>query len=153
MPYAEGTRVSSDQSRMEIERTLIRYGATEFVSGWSGGGEQQSLAFVIHDRQVRITLPMPHRDDFKLTPKGWERSPTEAEKAYQGEIRRRWRALLLIIKAKLEAVDGKISTIEREFLVDIVVPASGMTFGEHAAPELAKQYRNLQAPELLPGRS
>lgn len=149
--YAQGTTVSTSQSRAEVERTLIRYGATEFVSGWSGSGAQQALGFTIHGRQVRITLPLPERESFNLTPKGYDRAPAEAEKAYQAEIRRRWRALLLIVKAKLEAVDSGITTIEREFLADVVIPDTGETFMDRVGPGLERLYAEHGIPELLPG--
>jgi len=34
MKYAQHTSVSSERSRMEIERTLKRYGAKAFIYGW-----------------------------------------------------------------------------------------------------------------------
>ena len=34
MAYAEKTNVSTDRSRAEIERTLQRYGADQFMYGW-----------------------------------------------------------------------------------------------------------------------
>ena len=39
--------------------------------------------------------------------------------------RQRWRALLLIIRAKLEAVESGITTLESEFLANIVLPDGG----------------------------
>lgn len=32
--YAENTAVSSGESRNEIERTLVRFGASQFIYGW-----------------------------------------------------------------------------------------------------------------------
>ena len=32
--YAEKTSVASDRSRAEIEKTLVRYGADQFMYGW-----------------------------------------------------------------------------------------------------------------------
>jgi hypothetical protein len=60
--------------------------------------------------------------------------------------RQRWRALTLVIKAKLEAVESGIATIEEEFLPHIVVPGGG-TFGEWAVPQL----RVIKEEGRLPG--
>ena len=44
------------------------------------------------------------------------------------EVRRRWRALLLVIKAKLESVESGIETFEEAFASQIVL-ANGQTVG------------------------
>ena len=40
--YAKRTEVSADRSRAEIEKTLVKYGATGFVTGWAGVAGTQS---------------------------------------------------------------------------------------------------------------
>ena len=55
--------------------------------------------------------------------------------AYEQEVRRRWRALVLCVKAKLEVVESGISTFEQEFLAHIVV-AGGKTIGQEMVPRL-----------------
>jgi hypothetical protein len=120
--YAAQTEVSSDRSRSEIERTLRRYGATAFAYGWEGNRAQ--IGFKLADRQIKFTLPLPDpsSEEFVLTPTGRERSAKAAEDAYEQAVRQRWRALALVIKAKLEAVEAGISTVEREFLDAIMLP-------------------------------
>lgn len=111
--YAAGTEVSSDRSRSEIERTLRRYGASAFAYAWEGAVAQ--IAFKLADRQIRFRLPLPDPGsaEFTLTPaKRTRRSPEAAEAAYEQAVRQRWRALSLVIKAKLEAVESGISTVE-----------------------------------------
>ena len=61
----------------------------------------------------------------------------------------RWRALLLVIKAKLEAVTAGISTIETEFLANIVLP-DNTTAGEWMLPQIDRAYRSGEMPPLLP---
>lgn len=76
-----------------------------------------------------------------------ERSRAEIESVLikYGEVRQRWRALLLTVKAKLEAVECGISTLEQEFLAFIVLPNS-MTLGdwimENALPQIRSGRRN-----------
>ena len=59
------------------------------------------------------------------------------------------RALYLIVKAKMEAVEAGISTVEREFLYDIVLP-DGRTAGEWLAPQIEAAYNSGDMPALLP---
>jgi hypothetical protein len=60
----------------------------------------------------------------------------------------RWRALLLIVKAKLEAVDSGIVTFEQEFLPHIVMPG-GHTVYEATAPAIERAYVSGQVTPLL----
>ena len=65
-------------------------------------------------------------------------------------MRRLWRSMLLVIKAKLEAVNSGIVTIEQEFLAHIVLP-DGSVVGDWAADQLKQVYGGGQMPALLPG--
>lgn len=149
--YAERTTVSSDRSRAEIETTLRRYGATAFAYGWDGDSAQ--IGFRLGSRAIRFNLPMPDRgaDEFRYTPgRRLRRSPDQWERAYEQAVRQRWRGLALVIKAKLEAVEAGIATLESEFLAHIALP-SGATVGEWVAPQLDAVYGSGQMPALLPG--
>lgn len=151
MNYAANTDVSSSRSRDEIERTLARYRATSFMYGWEG--ERAILGFVVNGRQVRFTLTMPERGarEFTRTPsRGNARSADQAEKAYEQAVRQRWRALNLVIKAKLEAVSAGITTFDMEFAVHVLLP-DGRTGGDHLLPAIEEAYRTGTMPRLLPG--
>jgi hypothetical protein len=63
--YAQDTSVSSDRSRAEIERTLARYGAIKFMYGWEEN--RAIIAFEAHERRIRFDLPLPNRQDRKIT--------------------------------------------------------------------------------------
>jgi hypothetical protein len=150
MRYAESTDVTADRSRSEIEKTLSRYGATSFMYGWDGG--RAVVAFAVEGRQVRFVLPMPDRtaDEFQFTPeRGLQRSPAQVESAYEQAVRQRWRALNLVIKAKLEAVETGIVGFDQEFLAHLVLP-SGETFGDWAGPQLDEVYASGRMPALMP---
>ena len=67
---------------------------------------------------------------------------------YEQMIRSRWSALALAIKAKLECVESKISTFEKEFLANIVLPNS-QTMAERYIPEIAIAYESKTMPPLL----
>lgn len=147
--YAANTDVSAAKSRAEIETTLSRYGADQFMYGWAEG--RAVIGFRMEGRFVRFEMPMPDANDeaFTLTPTGRDRSQKAQEDAYDQAVRQRWRALLLVIKAKLEAVEAEITTFEEEFLAHIVMP-DGSTVGATAVPAIAEAYRTGKFPQLLP---
>jgi hypothetical protein len=138
--YAANTEVSAARSRNEIEQILTRYNARAFAYGWQG--HEAQVMFEMADRRIRFVLPMPDRADkaFTRTETGRDRSSTAAEKAYEQAVRQRWRALALVIKAKLEAVEAQISTVEDEFGMCIVLP-DGRTVGDAVIPQIAECYR------------
>lgn len=149
--YAENTTVSTDRSRGEIESTLRRYGADQFVSGWDA--DRAMLGFRVDGRHVRFELPMPRRDDdsIRRTPSGqYVRSAKQQDEVFEQEVRRRWRALNLAVKAKLEAVATGIASFDDEFLAYLVLPG-GVTVGQALADgRLDKAMSSGVIPALLP---
>ena len=55
-----------------------------------------------------------------------------------------------MIKAKLEAVESGISTVEAEFLANIVLPDNN-TAGDWMIPQIDEAYRTGEMPPMLPG--
>jgi hypothetical protein len=151
MAYAENTSVPVARSRDEIERTLKRYGATQFVYGYSEDDGRALIGFTVHARQVRFELPLPTVDEVSQTATGRRRKGEAAQTALEREERRRWRALALAIKAKLEVVETGITTFEEEFLAHIMTP-DGSNIGQHVIPRLAGMYATGQMPRLLPAK-
>lgn len=148
--YAQNTEVDSGRSRSEIERTLERYGADQFFYGWQEGAA--TIGFRMNDRRVQFILPLPdrHANEFRLTPsRKWERSDAEIAKAYEQAVRQKWRALALVVKAKLEAVESGITTFEEEFLAHIVLP-DGQRVGTWLIPQVGRAYESGVMPPLLP---
>lgn len=132
---------------------MIRYGASAFQSGWQEG--IAVVGFVMRDRRIRFTLPLPHRDDkkFAVTPvRGELRSQDARLEAWEQACRQKWRALCLAIKAKLEAVECGIAQFEQEFLAYIVDPHTGQTVGDVVVPQIAQSYLGVEtkAIALLP---
>lgn len=95
---------------------------------------------------------MPERDDFASTPTGRRRTAGAIEDALEQGKRQRWRAMALIVKAKLEAIESGISTLEAEFLAHTVLP-NGQTVGDWLQPQIEYVYRAQQMPPMLPGVS
>jgi hypothetical protein len=148
--YAADTSVSADRSRAEIERTLSKYGANQFLYGWDG--PKAVIGFRMGGRMIRFLLPLPEKDSVEFThtrSRGTRRSDAQAYLAWEQATRQRWRALALVIKAKLEAVESGITTFEEEFLAHTLLP-NGTTVGEWAAPQLEEAYTKGRMPALLP---
>ena len=150
MAYAEKTVVPVSRTKAEIEELVQRYGAEQFVSGYKS--DLAVIGFTMAGRQIRFVLPLPDRmaKEYWYTPgRGQKRTEDAAHAIWEQACRARWRALYIIIKAKLEAVESGISTVEREFLYDIVLP-DGRTAGDWMAPQIAKVYDTGQMPDMLP---
>lgn len=146
--YAKDTTVTVDKSQAEIERTLMRYGATGFMRGWDK--DKAFLAFQVEGRRVRFIVPMPDKEDYKRTPfKGKLRSEKSQYDAWEQACRQRWRAMALVVKAKLEAIEVGISTFEDEFMAFILLP-NGQTVGQWMSPQIENAYQTGDMPPLLP---
>jgi hypothetical protein len=152
MAYAENTTVSTDKSRSEIERTLQKYGADQFMYGWDQ--QKAVIGFRMVDRQIKFILPMPDKNskEFTKTETGKARVQSAAHKVWEQACRQKWRALALVIKAKLEAVEAGISMFEEEFMANIVLPNGG-TVGDFMLPQIKEAYSFGNMPKMLPDLS
>lgn len=150
MTYAKGTGVSTEKSRSELDKLLTRAGATQRAMGADDTKGMAWVVFRLGDRQVKLTVPLPKLDEerFRLDGRGHRRSPEMQRLAWEQACRERWRAVLLLTKAKLEAVALGISTVEREFLSDILMP-DGKTIHEVLAAQLVESYKTGGMPPLL----
>ena len=149
--YAKNTDVSVERSRAEIESVLAKYGADAF--GYTVDGTQAKIAFRMAARHFRFALTLPPRDrwDFHHYKQGsttFRRADGVAGKMWEQECRSLWRALLLVIKAKLEAVAVGITTLDDEFMAAMVL-ADGSTVGDTMKPQIEAHYRLGGPPRLM----
>ena len=99
--FASKTKVKPEKTRQEVEALLRANKAVRIVTMDEPGFFV--VGFVMGERWFRVEVAV--------------------ERGASDQIRRaRWRALLLVIKAKLEAVAQRISSIEDEFLSATVMP-------------------------------
>lgn len=129
--FAAKTKVPVDQTRNEIERTLVKYGASRFAYFSEDG--RAIIVFEAEDRRLRFDLPLPQGDSDKIAQ----------------SRRQKWRALLLAIKSKLESVESGIETFEEAFLAHVVMP-DGITVGQHARSGIESAYKSQKMQALLP---
>lgn len=146
--YAENTSVSEAQSRVEVERTLKRYGCDQFMYATEAQGS--IITFRIEGRYYRLALPHPTPDDdcVAFTPQGRERSPSQIQVELDKELRRRWRVFALYIKAMLEATETGIIRLEEVLLPFALLP-DNTTVADHALPSLDESYATGNAPKAL----
>ena len=146
MGYAQNTTVSPEKSQEEIKKTLRRYGADRF-----GIMEEKNKGHVMFEYKgllIQMTVNFPEKDLFAVTETGKKRVDSAIETQFNQAIRQRWRALLLAIKAKLEAVEAGISTIEQEFLAFVMMP-DGRNISEHIIPSLNEIVKSGNMPKML----
>lgn len=132
--YAEHTKTPVDDSRREVERILRVSGATGFATSWDKN--RYTIMFEIHGRRVRFDVSAPDAKDY----------PTTAR--WQAEERRRWRALVLILKAKLELVASGDTTFDAEFLANLMT-SNGSTIGAMILPSLVQVLESGKMPPML----
>jgi hypothetical protein len=121
--YAEGTSVTVAQSRGDITGILTTHGVETMA--WGANPKGDYLAFELGGHSFRLDIVKPTIDDvFRLFP-----NHRDTDAKLQGEWRRRWRATVLLLKAKLEFADGETSTIDQE-LMPYLLLRDGTTLGQ-----------------------
>lgn len=150
--FAENTSVSVEKSRAEIEGLIVRYGATS--TAFMNAPGRALIMFEAQHRRIVFELPLPSIEEkrFQRDGRGSVRTPQKRMEAWEQACRQRWRALALVIKAKLEAVESGITTFEDEFLAHIMMP-DGQTVGAHVKPSIESWYSGGNMQPLLPAPS
>jgi hypothetical protein len=165
--FAEHTSVAVEKSKAELERLLVKHGAGQYGTAHDDASGFALAFFTLGGRQIRLQIPIPKPDAFAdpkllswqnkraghVTPQTWDRlgevSRTQWVRAqWEQACRTRWRCMLLIVKAKLELIGMKLSTVDREFLADITLPG-GQSVGEWLRPGIEKAYLGGHMPPML----
>jgi hypothetical protein len=136
--YAVGTTVDPSKSQAEIVTLLKKHGATQHLFGEDERGAV--VGFAVRGRQIRFTIPYPTKDPI----------------GRDAEIRRRWRCLLISIKAKFENVavaesvspEQAANVFRAEFLAETVL-SDGRTVAEIVLPMVERNYAGGGPPRLL----
>jgi hypothetical protein len=128
--YAKGTTVDVSKSRAEIDHVLVKNGASSVGILNDSDKAVAVVAFTIRGAKFRLEIPMPLMAEVEKVPRPrqwsyWDETRRSAWK--RSELsqleRERWRAVLLLIKSKLEIVRIGLSSVEREFMADLVLPS------------------------------
>jgi hypothetical protein len=133
--FARETRVPVQQSQIEIQRLLDKAKAKQYGIATDYDLQTARVQFRLHDRVIRFTIALPDAAKFR------------GERFAKAE-RQKWRALLLVIKAKLESVESQIETFEEAFLANIVMP-NDQTVSDIVKPQIAESYKTGKMPKAL----
>jgi len=148
--FAESTTVSVEKSRAEIEKLITRYGATSTAFMMAPG--RAIICFEAKGRRIMFELKLPDlatEKRFQRDGRGAVLTMQKRSQRWEQACRQSWRALALVIKAKLEAVETGITSFEDEFLAHIVMP-DGQTVATHIKPRIAEAYAGGQMLALMP---
>lgn len=143
-PYAANTTVSAEKSRAELETLLSKHGSTQRGIQVDDMLGVAIVAFVVDGNKFRIEVPLPKKQEGfgkpSERPRGWyawseDKRRQYFTKAWEQSCRERWRAVVLLVKSKLEIVRIGMSSIEKEFMADLVLP-NGKTVQQQLAAQI-----------------
>lgn len=156
--FASNTSVPVERSQAELQRLVRQHGASTVATMQTETGAV--VAFQVGAYRVRLELDVPTTKRFldsakhDKAPRGWlswdeKRRLQWAREQVEQVERQRWRALLLVTKAKFELIAEGASSIEREFMADLLLP-NGQRVEQWLVPQL-KENEGRRMPPLLPG--
>ena len=152
MAYAETTSVPIDRTRAEIERLLTKFACTQYIIGSDIEQRTAMVQFKAKNRIIRFLIPLPDPKDKKYTqnPRSplFRRADSVIRTIVEQAERQRWRALYLVIKAKLESVESNIASFDEEFLAHIVLP-NDRTVASVVLPLVERSYESGRVAGLL----
>lgn len=134
--YAERTAVPVAKSKADVEALLQKAGARAIVM--LSDDELAGVGFRVGQIGYRFMLALPAP------------GPKMPENERAQITRARWRALLLVLKAKVESARSGITTLETELLPYALLP-TGATVADEVAPRLRESYEGGRNVPLLPG--
>lgn len=144
MTFAKDTDVPFERSIADIVGLVRKAGADEI--GQMEGRDRFTLQFVLDQRLVRFRVTFPTAAEIEQL-RGPRQDPANVAAQWR---RQRGRALLLVIKAKLESVASGVETFEEAFLANVVMADDRTVYDRIAAP-IAAEYKAGGPQQLLLG--
>lgn len=148
--FAAETAVDVDRSRAAIERMLTDYQCRKFSSGIDRVAGRAALQFELEHRLLRFEVQWPLSIDAlsEAWRKRWSGTRSRDIPKFLAQVeRQRWRAMHLVIKAKLEAVSSGVATFDEEFMPYIVLP-NNQTVAQTMVPLIAQAYTDGRMPRM-----
>lgn len=148
MAYAETTTVPFEKSVMDIVAMIRRAGAEKI--GQIEDPFSFAIQFNLCDRSIRFRVPFPSIDEMPECDGNRRALSDEKRQAKLEQAKRqRGRALMLVIKAKLESVESGVETLEQAFLANVVM-LDGNTVYERISGSIALEYKQ-GSPDAVKG--
>jgi hypothetical protein len=142
--YAKDTEVPFERSIAEIVGLVRKAGADQI--GQMEERQRFTLQFLLEDRVVRFRVSFLSEAEIQDM-RGPRQDPARLDAQWR---RQRARALLLVIKAKLESVASGVETFEQAFLANVVM-ADDRTVYERISAPIAAEYEAQRPSQLLMG--
>ena len=148
MAYAESTSIELEASIGQIVTMLRKAGAARI--GQMQEPERVTIYFELGDRHIKFVVPLV--TEYAGPEKHGNNRAVDEAKWLDQRNRQRGRALMLVIKAKLESVESEVETFEQAFFANVVM-ADGQTVYERASQQIALEYDTgkVQAGQMLLG--
>lgn len=128
--YAQHTKVSVEQSQAQARAMVRALGADRSAIMESSDGAL--VWFEIRGRQYMLSAPPPPPDEGNVH----QRQKSD------------WRALVLLLKAKKVAIEQGVTTVEREFFADVMMP-KGARLIDYSDTLIEAAYREGGPPKLI----
>ena len=145
MAFAEETKIPLEQSIAEIIGMLRKAGADRIAQYEEPG--RFTITFALSDRFVRFRVPLV--SDYSGPATHGNNRPVDKQRWIDQRNRQKGRALMLVIKAKLESVESEVETFEEAFLANVVM-SDGATLYERVKEPIAIEYQAGTVQPMLP---
>lgn len=146
MAYAENTKVPLEQSIAEIIG-MVRKAGAESV-GQFHEKNRFVIMFALGDRQMKFSVPL--LTQWGGPTRGGNGRDIDVAAKLEQANRQKGRALMLVVKAKLESVESGVETFEQAFFANIVL-ADGATVYERMHEPIAVEYSTGKVQPLMLG--
>ena len=147
--FAKNTTVPVSRTQADITKLLSKYGAQSYRFAYNADPGAHLIEFAFNGFLFRFILLEAVKEEFLTGRSGRRRTPAQIRSAIDQANRQKWRALHLIIKAKFEYIAGGFSSVEQEFLSNVVpLDAKERTIGEMIIPNLMAGKPLKQIPRL-----
>lgn len=148
MAYGEKTEVSLDRSIGEIVALLRKAGADRIAQ--IEEPHRFTVQCFLRERMVRFQVRFPSDDEVGQMRGNRPASLAEIAASRAQRIKQRGRALMLVVKAKLESVESEVETFEEAFLANVVM-SDGATLYERVREPIALEYQTGTPTVLMLG--
>jgi len=138
--YAAGTTVPVNRSKADLEKICIKYGAKNFSV--LQNDFLTAIFFKYHDRVYRFDMDM---GKIKIAKTG---NQVNDKKKFEAEERRRWRVMVITLKAMFESVENEVMDYELLFQPYTVLPDNTI-IGHRISKQIDQLYAGDTAHDLL----
>jgi hypothetical protein len=146
--YASGTKVSEAKSHFELQQLFKKFGCEG--TGYMEHEDETRLMFAKDGVTYKFTLRFP--DGESQIKVGSNYRPGTHGSKLDYERARKMRALVMIVKAQLVAIEEGIATWDDMFIGQTVTD-NGQTIAERWGPQVTQKCLEGVYPSVLPGRT